>query len=112
MNHHDNAATVADADSRIVVDLLGRRIAVREFGPLDRLRLFEAAGADLARNDRWLGMAAIACSVSAIDAVPYPFPHTKATVEAMMLRLGDAGVTAVTEAMAPESPADQATAGN
>ena len=112
MNQHSNATLVADADPQIVVDSAGRRISVRAFGPLDRLRLFEAAGAELARNDRWLGMAAIACAVSEIDAIPYLFPHSKATVEAMMLRLGDDGVAAVSAAIAPETPADLATAGN
>ena len=94
------------------VDGLGRTLSLRRLGPLDRLRLFEAAGAELSRNDRWLGMAALACSVSAIDGVPYPFPTTKQAVEAMVQRLGSAGTSAVADVVAADSPADPALAGN
>jgi len=95
-----------------VTDLLGRVLTVRPLGPLERLRVFEAAGAELSRNDRWLGVALLACSATAIDGVPYPFPNNKPTIEAMVQRLGDAGHEALARALAPEPAADMATAGN
>ena len=51
------------------------------------LRLFEAAGAELSRNDRWLGLAVLAASVGAIDGVPVPLPASKAGIEAAVQRL-------------------------
>jgi hypothetical protein len=95
-----------------VTDHLGRILSFRRLGPLDRLRLFEAAGAELSRNDRWLGVALLASSATAIDGVPYPFPNNKSAIEAMVQRLGDAGHQALARALAPEPPADRATAGN
>jgi hypothetical protein len=82
-----------------VVDAEGRQIALRRLTALDKLRLFEAAGPELSRNDRWLGMAALAASVTAIDEVPYPMPAGKAAVEAMVRRLGDGGIAAVAAAL-------------
>lgn len=95
-----------------ISDAIGRKISIRRLGPLERLRLFESAGAELARNDRWLGMAVLACSVTAIDDVPYPFPANKASVEAMVQRLGHAGNAAVADAVKPDPGPNQATAGN
>lgn len=95
-----------------VTDHLGRILTLRRLGPLDRLRVFEAAGPDLSRNDRWLGVALLACSATAIDGVPYPFPNSKLAIEAMVQRLGDIGQAALARALAPEPVADQVTAGN
>jgi hypothetical protein len=57
-----------------VTDALGRRLALRRLSALDKLRLYEAAGPELARNDRWLGLACLAASVTAIDGVPTVAP--------------------------------------
>jgi hypothetical protein len=93
-------------------DAQGRVISLKRLGALDKLRLFEAAGADLARNDRWLGMAVLACSVTAIDAVPYPHPASKPAIEAMVQRLGDHGIAAIGEALSDSPTVDKALAGN
>jgi hypothetical protein len=77
----------------------GRQLAIRRLNALDRLRLFKAAGPLLAQNPPWLGMALIACSVTAIDDVPVPPPTNEYQIEAMIGRLGDAGVAAVAEAL-------------
>ena len=42
-----------------VVDAQGRLLGLRRLSVLDRLRLYEAAGAELSRNDRWLGLAVL-----------------------------------------------------
>lgn len=102
----------AASAAREVRDAEGRVLALRRLSALDKLRLFEAAGPELSRNDRWLGMAVLACSVTAIDDVPWPMPASKQGVEAMVQRLGDAGIAAVSEALAPEAEADPALAGN
>jgi hypothetical protein len=102
----------AAAAGEEVQDARGRAISVRRLSALDKLRLFEAAGPELSRNDRWLGMAVLACSVTAIDDVPWPMPASKQGVEAMVQRLGDDGIAAVSQALSPDAGADTATAGN
>jgi hypothetical protein len=88
----------ASAQTRTVTDALGRRIAVRKLGVLERLRVFRAAGPTLSGNQPWLGMAMLACSVTAVDDVPVPMPGNEQQIEAMVGRLGDAGIAAVADA--------------
>ena len=96
-----------------VTDAAGRVPTVRRPGALDRLRLFKAAGAVLAGNPAWLGLATIAASVVALDGVPLPFPTTEGQVEAVVQRLGDHGIAAVSVVLAamrtlPDPAADLA----
>jgi hypothetical protein len=100
-----------------VVDTRGRLLMLRRLSVLDRLRLFEAAGPELSRNDRWLGLAVLAASVAVIDGVPVPLPASKAAIEAAVQRLDEAGLAAVAAGLAPDGPAhqpgfDKALAGN
>jgi hypothetical protein len=99
----------AAAAQKIITDSDGRRLAVRRLTALDKLRLFKAAGPDLARNDVWLGMAMLACSVTAIDDVPLPMPLSENLIEAAVQRLGDAGITAVADALSAFTAAEQGT---
>ncbi len=94
----------AAATTETVIDGTGRQITIRRMTALDRLRLFKAAGPSLAQNQLWLGMALIASSVTAIDDVPMPPPSNEIQIEAMIGRLGDAGVAAVATAL--QQPAD------
>jgi hypothetical protein len=107
-------ATISTPET--VFDDDGRRLSVRRLTALDRLRLFKAAGAELAQNQPWLGMALIASSVVAIDDVPVPPPTNEMQIEAMIGRLGDSGVTAIARALQTSSEQDTAkeldTAGN
>ena len=100
----------------IVTDGHGRRLNLRRLTALDRLRLFKAAGPMLSQNDRWLGMAMLAVSVSAIDDIPIPQPGTEQQIEALVHRLGDSGIAAVATALdptpPPRSPETLANAGN
>ena len=108
-----DALLEAARQENVVRDATGRRIPLRRLGALDKLRLFEAAGPVLSGNDRWLGMAVLACSVTAIDDVPWPMPASKQGVEAMVQRLGDDGIAAVSDALASdEADADPDVAGN
>ena len=95
-----------------VIDARGRVLQLRKLSVLDRLRLFEAAGAELSRNDRWLGLAVLAASVGAIDGVPVPLPASKAGIEASVQRLDEAGLAAVAAGLQPEPAFDRALAGN
>jgi hypothetical protein len=94
----------------VVIDAIGRHLSLRRLTALDKLRMFKAAGPILAQNQPWLGMAMLACSVAAIDDVPVPPPVNEQQVEAMVARLGDAGIAAVAEALDPESGPLQAEA--
>lgn len=95
-----------------VVDTRGRLLGLRRLSVLDRLRLYEAAGAELSRNDRWLGLAVLAASVAAIDGVPVPMPASKAGIEAAVQRLDEEGLAAVAAGLTPEKPLDRKLAGN
>jgi len=97
-----------------ISDSEGQRITIRRLSALDKLRLFKAAGPTLAQNHLWLGMATLACSVSAINDVPVPMPTNELQVEALVSRLGDSGITAIAGALASETqPEDMVThAGN
>jgi hypothetical protein len=100
--------TVATAD--------GVRLTLRRLNALDKLRLFKAAGPILAQNEPWLGMALLASSVIAIDDVPVPAPATEHQIEAVVARLGDAGIAAIAATLRQDGavhPADlAASAGN
>ncbi len=84
-----------------VTDSQGRRLNLRRLTALDRLRLFKAAGPLLSHNDRWLGMAMLAVSVSAIDDIPIPQPGSEQQIEALVHRLGDTGIAAAASALEP-----------
>ncbi len=95
-----------------VTDAAGRRLALRRLTALDKLRLFKAAGPVLAQNQMWLGMAVLACSVAALDDVPVPMPANEAQIEALVARLGDAGIAAVSAALGDPASVDVAIAKN
>lgn len=92
--------------SQTIEDADGRVINLRQLTALDKLRLFKAAGPVLSQNHLWLGMATLACSVTSIDDVPVPAPATEGQIEALVARLGDIGINAIAEALAPESASD------
>ncbi len=88
-----NATTLDTAQ-----DSLGRVLALRRLTALDRLRLFKAVGPVLSQNGPYLGMATLAWTVTAIDGVPVPSPATEMQLEALIEKLGDAGIAAAAEA--------------
>jgi hypothetical protein len=87
----------AAAASETVVDSEGRRISVQKLTALDKLRLFKAAGPVLAHNEPWLGMAILACSVTAINDIPVPMPASEQQIEGLVARLGDTGLSAISK---------------
>jgi hypothetical protein len=106
----------AAAVDRTAMTADGTRLTLRRLNALDKLRLFKAAGPVLAQNEPWLGMALLASSVASIDDVPVPQPGTEHQIEAMVARLGDAGIAAVAAALRSDSAEQSAdiaaTAGN
>ena len=97
----------------IVEDIGGRKLTIRVLNMRDRLRLFKALGPELSLNEPYLGFAALAASVSAVDGVPLPFPSSEAAIEHAAERLGEAGLEAVALATERSDPlAVQAQAGN
>ena len=96
------ATIVAKAtEARFVVDSLGRRLTLRGLTALDKLRIFKAAGPELALNQPWLAIAILASSVTAIDDIPVPPPSTETQIEALVSRLGDSGIEAIAETIEP-----------
>lgn len=96
---------VAEAGAAlVVVDVAGRAIEFRRPGALDRLRMFKALGPVLSSNDRYVGYAMLAYCVVSIDGVPQPSPGNEGQVEALVSKLGDAGLAAVGEGLAAAVP--------
>ena len=86
---------------KTVTDVTGRTITIRRPTSLDRLRLFKAVGTSLANNDRYLGLAMLAFSVTAVDGVPVPQPSNEQQIEAVISRLGDNAIAAIAAALDP-----------
>ena len=84
----------------VVTDATGRVLCLRRPGALDRLRLFKAVGPSLASNDRYVGYAMLAMCVTTIDGVPQPAPSNEGQLEALVQRLGDAGMVAIGQELA------------
>jgi hypothetical protein len=82
-----------------VHDKIGRILGLRQLTALDRLRLFKVLGAELSLNPAYLGVATLAYSVQVIDDVPVPPPVTEAALEGLVHRLGDAGLSAIADAL-------------
>ncbi len=88
--------------TRTVTDSRGRKLVARRLTALDTLRLFKAAGPVLAQNEPWLSMAGLAFAVLEIDGVPVPPPATEPQIESLIDRLGEDGLAAVADVMAPD----------
>jgi hypothetical protein len=76
------------------VDARGRSIVVKKLVPLARMRLFAIAGPELAKNEQWLGYAALAASVVSIDGDAVSC-NTLREIEFTVQALDDDGLTAV-----------------
>jgi hypothetical protein len=113
--HSPTQQIVADSAAAFRVnDRGGRELFVRRLSALDRLRLFKALGPDLAENAPYVGMALLAISVTEIDKIPLPPPMSEGQVEALIQRLGDDGLAAVSDALLGSHSAneEQRAAGN
>ncbi len=87
-------------------DSKGRVIGIKKMGALDRLKMFEVIGADNAKNEPYLGYAALAFHVCSIDGDPVMRPANKIQLEGLINRLGDEGLEAVGQSL-QESMSEQ-----
>lgn len=102
---------VRDASRTLcVTDTNGHKIKFRRPNALDTLRLLKAAGPDLSQNEAWLSMASLAFAVTSIDDVPMPQPASEGQIETLIDKLGDAGVTAIADAI--DQPTEGLDVGN
>jgi len=89
-------------------DAQGRKIGVKKLNALDRMRMFEAIGAENSKNEMYLGYASLAYHVASIDGEPISRPANKLQFEALIQRLDDDGLNAVAEAVAKLIAPEQA----
>jgi hypothetical protein len=90
-----------------VTDTAARVLRIRRPGALDRLRLFKALGPVLSTNERYVGYAMLAMCVSSIDGIPQPAPASEGQLEALVQRLGDAGMVAIGRGLANANSGNQ-----
>ena len=93
-----------------IIDATGRTLTIRRPTTLDRLRLFKAVGPALSTNERYLGLAMLAFTVTAIDGVPVPQPSNEHQIESALDRLGDLAIEAIAASLNPEDTEGLATA--
>jgi hypothetical protein len=85
----------ASQGPRRVTDALGRMIGLRKIGPLEKMRLFKAVGPQNSRNEQYLGLAMLAYMCCELDGETINPPVTEVQVEALVARLGDEGLNAI-----------------
>lgn len=84
------------ANSAVVVeDSQGRKITLRNPGVLAQFRLAKAVGPELAQNTTYMQMVLPLLYVGAIDDDVLVAPTTDREIEALIIRLDEAGVNAV-----------------
>ena len=70
----------------------------------------------MSENSAWLGMAALTIAVVSIDGIPVPSPASENQIEAIIGKLGEHGMTAISEwsetLIAAQASAFKANAGN
>jgi len=80
--------------SFVVTDAKGRAITLKKPGVLSQFRLIEALG-DTAKNSVYTSMVLPIIFVTDIDGDPIPQPQSKREIEALIQRLDDEGIEAV-----------------
>jgi hypothetical protein len=90
-----------------VTDARGRAITLRKPGVLAQYRLVEAIG-DSAANQVYMGMVLPLIFVTAIDGLPVSMPSNKAQIEALISRLDEDGIAAVSQGVLDHFNADPA----
>lgn len=98
---------LAGSEAIETIDAAGRTLTIRKPTALDQLRLFKAVGPTLAQNQPYLGMAMVACAVTAIDGVPVLAPGNESQIESLVQRLGDVGLRAASAVLEPPLSDDE-----
>jgi hypothetical protein len=89
------SAAIIGAETVTVTDTRGRKIKLRRLTPLLRTRLFKVIGPVNTQNPGVVGYYQMVVSVVGIDDEEIPFPTKETQIEAMLDRLGEDGMDAV-----------------
>lgn len=101
-------AIVADANRvEYVTDSLGRRLGVKRFSASSRRRVLKALSAESGEKGELRLMAMVACACVSIDDMPVVFPMTEVQVDALIDRLDQPGLDALSEGIAKFIPAQE-----
>jgi hypothetical protein len=87
----------ASAGGVMVVDAKRRQLTVRKLSVLEQIRVAKILGPQQSMNIPVVGIYRLAASVTAIDGVAEAFPASERQIEAMIQRLGDEGIEAVSK---------------
>jgi hypothetical protein len=98
MSEQTPSQAIVAKKSVTVKDVRGRSIEVRKLKTLERMQLVELVGAVNSANEKYLGFAMLAYSVSSIDGNPVGRPGTKLALETIVKELDDEGFDAVGKA--------------
>jgi len=102
----NEANTPVAGGVHVCTDKDGRTIGIKKLGPVERMRMFSIIGAENARNDAYLSIAALAFLVVEMDGAPVVRPGNMLQLEGLVSRLGDNGLEAIAieaaERFAPE----------
>lgn len=98
-----SAAVIADANKPLVTtDARGRQIGYRKPSALDRYRVSKMLGGEIATNQEAAGMAMLAYCCTSIDGEAVPMPNSERAIEALIVRLDNDGINAISMAFAIE----------
>jgi hypothetical protein len=87
-------------------DARNRTLTIKQLSLLEEMDLLAAAGADNARNSRWMLYATMAACVRSIDGDPLqPIPNLR-LLRSRVQHIGAEGVRLVSEIIAAETPPD------
>lgn len=99
VNDTPSAQVVAQAKAEITInDEQGRSIVLRKPPILAQYRIVEAMG-DSAKNQVYMAMVMPIIFVSSIDGDGVELPTTKRQIEALIQRLDEHGISAITKAI-------------
>lgn len=88
---------IARSATITITDDNGREIEIRKLKPIDQLRMLEIIGPENSNNGPYLGYAVFAYSVTKLDGQPIPRVSSKLALEAIVTRLDEAGINAVSK---------------
>jgi hypothetical protein len=97
----NNGVTIIDSKHASIIDSLGRLIKVQRLSAVQKMRLHRFCGAE---NDRFVGYATLASSVTEFEGQPMAPPLSILAIEAIVARLDDEGITAVAKALTAITP--------
>ena len=81
-----------------VIDALGRKLLIKNnLDAITKMRLFQAAGRENCDNQQYIGMAALALAVTAIDGKPMRVPETRMQLEAYVAEVANEGIEAAAD---------------